>query len=45
MQVLRFADAAAYHILWADTVVVELPALEAAGAGAAAAGATEEGHG
>src|SRR5579884_1505003 len=45
VQVLRFADAAAYHILWADTVVVELPALEAAGAGAAAAGATEEGHG
>jgi len=25
---MRFADATAYEILWADAVVVELPALE-----------------
>jgi large subunit ribosomal protein L4 len=34
VQVQRFADATAYEILWADAVVVELPAL---------AGAAEEG--
>src|SRR5216117_3305145 len=28
VQVMRFADATAYEILWADAVVVELPALE-----------------
>jgi len=26
--VMRFTDATAYEILWADAVVVELPALE-----------------
>jgi large subunit ribosomal protein L4 len=47
VQVLRFADAAAYHILWADAVVVELPALAAGGAGpaTAAARAAEGGDG
>ncbi len=30
VQVLRFADATAYEILWSDAVVVELPALAAA---------------
>jgi large subunit ribosomal protein L4 len=30
VQVLRFADATAYEILWSDQVVVELPALGAA---------------
>src|SRR6266850_751854 len=28
VQVMRFVDATAYEILWADAVVVELPALE-----------------
>src|SRR5207248_9057240 len=28
VHVMRFADATAYEILWADAVVVELPALE-----------------
>ena len=32
VQVLRFADATAYEILWSDAVVVELPALGAEGA-------------
>jgi len=27
VHVMRFADATAYEILWADAVVVELPAL------------------
>ena len=31
VHVMRFADATAYEILWADAVVVELPALEAGG--------------
>ncbi len=31
VQVLRFADATAYEILWSDAVVVELPALDAEG--------------
>ena len=34
VHVTRFADATAYEILWADAVVVELPALAAAGAAA-----------
>jgi len=29
VQVMRFADATAYHVLWSDVVVVELPALTA----------------
>jgi large subunit ribosomal protein L4 len=40
VQVLRFADATAYEILWSDAVVVELPALGAEGA-LDAAGATD----
>jgi len=28
VHVMRFVDATAYEILWADAVVVELPALE-----------------
>jgi large subunit ribosomal protein L4 len=32
VQVLRFADATVYEILWSDAVVVELPALGAEGA-------------
>jgi len=31
VQVLRFADATAYHVLWSDAVVVESSALEAIG--------------
>jgi large subunit ribosomal protein L4 len=31
VHVMRFADATAYEILWADAVVIELPALGAAG--------------
>jgi large subunit ribosomal protein L4 len=31
VHVMRFADASAYDILWAETVVVELPALGASG--------------
>jgi len=31
VQVMRFADATAYEILWSDAVVIELPALAGAG--------------
>jgi ribosomal protein L4 len=31
VQVMRFADATAYEVLWAETVVVEIGALESAG--------------
>jgi large subunit ribosomal protein L4 len=38
VQVMRFADATAYEVLWSDAVIVELPAL---GAGAETAGTGE----
>jgi len=34
VQVMRFADATAYEILWSETVVVERPAFDQSGAGA-----------
>jgi large subunit ribosomal protein L4 len=34
VQVMRFADATAYEILWSEAVVVELPAFDQSGAGA-----------
>src|SRR5207244_1799799 len=39
VRVMRFADATAYEILWADAVVVELPALGEASEKATAGGA------
>ena len=40
---MRFADATAYEILWADAVIVELPALESSGAPDKAEGEEKEG--
>src|SRR5881397_3193353 len=43
VRVMRFADATAYEILWADAVVVELPALGEASEKATAGGGEGEG--
>src|SRR5947209_7023774 len=45
VRVMRFADATAYEILWADAVVIETTALEGAAAGGDAAEETEGGGG
>jgi large subunit ribosomal protein L4 len=45
VQVMRFADATAYEILWSDAVVVELPALGEAGEKAEATEESEKGSG
>ena len=45
VRVMRFADATAYEILWADAVVVELPALGEASEKATAGGGEGEGEG